>query len=183
MNSAFGFPLKLPLRGKQPKITIITTSSQWVPTVGCRYFVVEIMGASGGGVYNRGNNSGGGIGGYGLKIFSPPFLSSYTVTVGAAGTRTPTASTAGGTSSFTSSFTVNGGGGATADCCSDHPGAAAAAGTGGDINMPGLVNGFGTLVKVYPFNAFADYGWSLSTGSTTQGAGETQGAVMVTEFF
>lgn len=125
---------------------VFYTSGTFIVPSGVTKIRVRVLGGGGGG---RQNGAGAAGGGYAHGVFTVAPLTSYAVTVGAAGVGHATAPTAGGSSSFGALISATGGGAAIAG-----GGAVGGTGTGGNFQASG-----GTV------GASAAYGGGTASGS------------------
>jgi hypothetical protein len=128
--------------GGTEKVTIqaiqFSASGSYTPSAGVKSFLACVNGATGGTRNNVSAAKGGsGGGGYSEKVYTAPFASSYTVTIGAGGVEATNTGGTGGTTTF-DTISILGSAGATQN------GSAGAAGSGGDFNATGGTGGNGS---------------------------------------
>jgi hypothetical protein len=179
-----------------PTVQVVTASGTYTTPAGCTAIMVEMIGASGGGgggdansASDSGPGGGGQGGGYARKLIASP-SSSYSVTIGSAGTagsNTGGNGGAGGTTSFGTGpiMQVTGGAGGTGSGASTNTafvvagGNGAAVATGGDINIngapgqPGVAlntnNGSGGMGGTGPFGGAGLGGVRQNSAGTAAG--------------
>ncbi len=154
-------------------VQVFTANGTYTPSGDVKSFVVYAIGGGGGGGgcpnTAGATGAGGGAGGTAIKVYTNPLASSYSYTIGAAGTGVVNANgTAGGATTF-DVLTANGGGGGTVGLGttgSPRTGGTGGTATGGDINITGMAGGAGVRLA-----ATNGYGLAGNGGSTVFGSG------------
>jgi hypothetical protein len=155
------------------------TAATYTTPVGCKAIWVRMVGGGGAGGSSDGAASatgvgaGGGAGGYVEKLIVNP-AATYTYTIGAGGTKAAAGNNAGGNGADTTftGLTAKGGtgGGSMANgttALTVKGGAGGVAGSGGDINPPGMPGGFG--VRISATIVMSGFGGDTPFGSGPDG--------------
>lgn len=159
---------------KYSSTTLLTTGTAATYTVpaGTKALKICMVGGGGGGggaTVQPFGAGGGGAGGYVESFITSP-STTYTYTVGAAGTGTTTTGNAGTSTTF-STFTAGGGAGGVGGTTGGNGGAGGTA-TGGDLNTPGQPGGIGSRDIINAYSGGSNVRpWSGAGASTRFGSG------------